>query len=110
MNRGVTLKKKQTFFSLIFTFVIFLNCINAYAENSTTTTSDWGINIKEWILRQASALAIAIIVIVLVPLIYKRQWSTLIGTIFASGIALYFVNNPETLKNIGKIIYGIVFK
>jgi hypothetical protein len=98
------LRKKSWFFSLIFTLIIFLDCI-AYAADG-----DWGVNIKNWILRQASALAIAVIVIILVPLIYKRQWSTLIGTIFAAGIGLYFVNNPETLKDIGKILYTIVFK
>jgi uncharacterized membrane protein YgdD (TMEM256/DUF423 family) len=71
---------------------------------------DWGLNIRDWIIRQASALAIAAIVIVVVPLIYKRQWSALIGTIFASGIALFVVNQPDELETIGKVLYDIIFK
>lgn len=72
-------------------------------------TGDWGINLKNWILSQASALAIAIVVVIMIPLIYKRAWSKLIGTIFASGLALFFVNNPETLSTIGTTLYKIVF-
>lgn len=86
--------------------IIFSNYTSLYAFDET---GDWGINLKDWILSQASALAIAVIVVIIIPLIYKREWSKLIGTIFASGIALFFINNPETLSTIGTTLYNIVF-
>lgn len=93
-------------------YVAFIGALFVLANGSFVFAAegDWGLNIKDWILRQASALAIAAIVIVIVPLIYKKAWSALIGTIFASGVGLYFVNNPEAMKKIGDAIYGVVFK
>jgi len=71
---------------------------------------DWGTNVKSWILSQASALAIAAVVIILIPLILKRQWSNLIGTLIVGAIAIYFVNNPDTLLDIGRGIYDLITK
>jgi len=70
--------------------------------------ADYGVNAKEWITRQASALAIAAMVVILVPIILKKQWALLISTLFAGAVAMYFVNSPETLSGIGKKIYEIV--
>jgi hypothetical protein len=72
--------------------------------------SDWGVNIRDWILTQASAIALAAVAIIIIPLIIKKMWAGLIGTVFASAFALFFVNKPQTLESIGKIIYSIVFK
>lgn len=69
---------------------------------------NWGTNAKRWITEQASAVAIAAIVIILIPLIIKKQWSNLIGTLIVGAIAIYFVNSPETLQDIGKGIYGLI--
>jgi len=69
---------------------------------------NWGDNAKKWITSQASALAIAAVVIILIPLILKKQWANLIGTIVVGAIAIYFVNNPDTLSTIGKGIYDII--
>lgn len=104
---GGRLIKRKLYTFLIFNLLIFSNCMFVYAADNT---GDWGVNFKNWILKQASALAIAVIVIIIVPLIYKRDWSALIGTIFASGVALFFINQPETLKDIGRILYSIIFK
>jgi hypothetical protein len=98
------MKKYRLF--LFLSLIIFSNYMSSYAFDNT---GDWGINLKNWILSQASGLAIAIVVIIMIPLIYKRAWSKLIGTIFASEVALYFVNNPETLSTIGTTLYKIVF-
>ena len=82
----------------------------AFLFSYAAEKSDWGIKVTNWILRQASALSIAAIVIIIVPIIFKKQWSVLIGTIFAAGIALFVVNQPEKLKVIGEVIYNIVFE
>jgi hypothetical protein len=71
---------------------------------------NWGTNVKKWITEQASAIAIAVVVIILIPLIFKRQWSNLIGTIIIGAVAIYFVNYPETLEAIGREIYGLLTK
>jgi len=71
---------------------------------------DWGINIKDWILAQASAVALAAVVVIIIPLIIKKMWAGLIGTLFTSAIALFFINKPQTLQSIGTILYDIVFK
>jgi hypothetical protein len=97
--------KKKIYFLLILNLIIFSNCICLYAASD----NNWGVNIKDWVLKQTSAIAIAVVVIIIIPLIYKREWSALIGTIFASGIALFFINKPETLNNIGKTLYNIIF-
>lgn len=96
---------KKLYSVLFFLYGIFFNSLFIFAEDG-----DWGINIRDWILRQASALAIAAVVIVVVPLIYKRQWSALIGTIFASGIALFVVNQPDVLEKIGEVLYDVIFR
>jgi hypothetical protein len=97
------LKRKLVIISTV--LLIFNNYLVVFAAEG-----DWGVNVRNWIVRQASALAIAAIVIVIVPLIYKKAWSALIGTIFASGIGLYVVYNPEKLKEIGDTIYAVIFK
>lgn len=71
---------------------------------------DWGINIKNWIVQQGSAVAIAALVIVIIPMIAKKQWSNLMGTVVFGGIAIFVINSPDMLKDLGKIIYEIVFK
>lgn len=88
---------------------VFLLANYIPAAENFDTTGNWGQNIRDWIVNQAYALALAVIVIIIIPLIYKREWSKLIGTIFASGIALFVISNPENLLAIGKTIYGIVF-
>lgn len=70
--------------------------------------ADWGINTKNWIVDQASALALAAIVIVIIPLILKKQWAGLLGTLTAGAVAIYFTTKPDTLVGIGQIIYGII--
>jgi hypothetical protein len=69
---------------------------------------NWGQNVKKWITDQASAIALAVVVIILIPLILKKQWANLIGTLVVGAIALYFVNSPETLQEIGRSLYGII--
>lgn len=98
------LKKKFVIVSTA--LLVFTNYLAAFAVSE----GDWGVNIRNWIVKQASALAIAAIVIVIVPLIFKKAWSALIGTIFASGIGLFVVYNPEKLKEIGDTIYAVIFK
>jgi hypothetical protein len=68
---------------------------------------NWGTNIKKWITEQAGALAIGALVIIMIPLIFRRQWSGLIGTLLVGAIAVYFVNNPDTLVAIGREIYDL---
>ena len=68
---------------------------------------NWGTNLKRWITEQAGALAIAAVVLIIIPLIFRRQWSALIGTLLVGAIAIYFVNNPDTLGDIGKGIYDL---
>ena len=69
---------------------------------------NWGTNIKRWIIYQGSAIAIAAIVLILIPLIFRRQWSNLLGALIMGALALYFVHYPDVLVNIGRSIYGII--
>jgi len=73
-------------------------------------SGEWGVNFKDWILQQASAVALAAVVVTIIPMIWKKMWAGLIGTLCAAAIGLFFVNKPETLKSIGEIFYQIVFK
>lgn len=75
----------------------------AFAGNS------WGTNIKTWVQEQASAIAVVAVLIAIIPMIVKKTWALLVGTIFLSGIALYFVNNPDSIGKIGNEMYKIVF-
>lgn len=70
---------------------------------------EWGENLKNWIVKQASALALAAVVIIIIPLIIRKAWMALIGTLAASAIALFFVNNPDKLQAIGATLYKIIF-
>lgn len=70
---------------------------------------DWGVRIKNWILTQASALALAAVVIILIPMIMKKMWAAMIGTLIGAAVALYFINNPDALVSIGGTIKKIIF-
>jgi hypothetical protein len=72
--------------------------------------NNWGINVRDWILVQASAVALAAVAIIIIPLIMKKMWMALISTLLASAVGLFFINSPDTLQSIGTIIYQIVFK
>lgn len=100
------MNKNKLYNLSILNFIILFHSSFVYSAEK----SDWGVKLTNWILTQASALSIAAIVIIIVPLIFKRQWSALIGTIFGSGIALFFINQPETLKEIGQVLYEIIFE
>ena len=70
--------------------------------------ADWGTNTKNWVVAQASALALAAVVIVIIPLILKKQWAGLLGTLIIGSIGIYFTTSPDTLVGIGKIVYEII--
>lgn len=78
--------------------------------NTVVLAGEWGIHLKDWILEQAAAIGLAAVAIIIIPLIMKRMWAGLIGTLLTSAIALFFINRPQTLENIGTILYDIVFK
>lgn len=75
----------------------------AYAEN------DWGKNAADWIKTQAEYLALAAVVIILIPMIVKKMWAAMIGTIILGAVAVYFVSNPDQLVTIGASIKKIIF-
>jgi hypothetical protein len=72
--------------------------------------SDWGINLRNWILTQASAVALAAIAVIIIPLILKKMWAGLISTLLASAVGLFFVNRPDYLDKLGTAIYNIIFQ
>lgn len=82
---------------------ILIFAIPVFADN------DWGDNVKTWLLRQASALAICAAVIIMIPLLLKKMWAGLIGTIAGAAVAIFFVSNPDKLSNIGDAVYRIIF-
>jgi VIT1/CCC1 family predicted Fe2+/Mn2+ transporter len=69
----------------------------------------WALNLRDWLITEAKALAIAAVVIIIIPFIIKKAWAALAGTLIASGIALYFVSFPDVLGNIGKAIAELIF-
>lgn len=71
--------------------------------------NNWGINIRDWILVQASAIALAAVAVIIIPLILKKMWAALISTLLASAVALFFINRPDYLETIGVAIYKIIF-
>lgn len=75
----------------------------AYAEN------DWGENILAWVKKQAIALSVVAILVIIVPMIAKKMWALLVGTIFIGSLALYFVANPDKFTTIGNAIFKIIF-
>lgn len=99
------LKRSGKRFYTVFSAALLVgaNISVAYADN------DWGKNIKDFVVEQASALAVAALVVILVPMFFKKMWALMIGTIFLGSIGLYFVNNPDKFTVIGNAIYKIVF-
>jgi len=94
---------KKLYIAFSAALLVGANFSVAYAEN------DWGENIKTWVTKQASALAVAAVVIILVPMFFKKMWALMIGTIFLGAIGIYFVNNPDKFTTIGNAIYKIIF-
>ena len=86
--------------TILFTFI---NASYIFAQGT------WGENVKNWVTREVSFLALGVVVIIMIPLIARKAWAALAGTIVASGIALFFINNPEALKAIGTILSKIIF-
>lgn len=101
---GFLKKNKMRIYTAFSTgLIVFSVQVVAFADN------DWGVNIKNWILNQASALALCAVVIILIPLIMKKMWAAMIGTLVGASVALYFINNPDTLTTIGGAIKKIIF-
>lgn len=94
--------KKVYIIFLTISFVV-LNSMNVFAEG------EWGENVKNWVAKQASYLAIAAVLIVCIPLILKKAWAHLAITIIASAIALFFINNPDAISALGNILSKIIF-
>jgi hypothetical protein len=95
---------KKKIYMLLLTFgLIGINVVSAFAEG------EWGENTKNWITREAGFLALGIAVVIMIPLLIRKAWAALVGSIFASGIALFFINNPTALQGIGKILSHIIF-
>jgi succinate dehydrogenase hydrophobic anchor subunit len=70
--------------------------------------ADYGVNIKNWIVDQATALVMVAIVITMIPIVLKKQWAGLLGLIFVGALAVYFASNPDTLLTIGKTFYDLI--
>ena len=71
--------------------------------------SEWGENIQNWVKKEAFALALVAVIIIIIPMLIQKAWSKLFGALFAAGIGLFFIGNPEKLKEIGATIYQIIF-
>jgi len=76
---------------------------------ANTGGSDFGVNIQNWMSRQVSAIALVVMACILIPVMIKRKWALLITTLFGGAVALFFINSPETLINLGRVVYNIVF-
>lgn len=90
----------------VFLLTIYL-CLKSsfvFAESGT-----WGQNIEKWLTREVGYLALGIAVVIMIPLLVKKAWAALAGTLLASGIALFFINNPKSLEKIGSLLSKIIF-
>lgn len=72
-------------------------------------SSEWGENIQNWVKKEAFALALVAVIIIIIPMIISKAWAKLFTALIAAGIGLYFVGNPEKLRDIGETIFKIVF-
>jgi hypothetical protein len=77
--------------------------------NYVFADGEWGENVKNWITREVGFLALGVVILIMIPMLLKKAWAALAGTLFASGIALFFINKPEALKAIGEILSKIIF-
>lgn len=102
--RSFISRNQKKLYILFSTSVLMMTPILAFAGDN-----EWGKNLADWIKTQASALALAAIVIIMVPLIVKKMWAAMIGTLVGGAVALYFVNNPDQLTTIGGAIKKIIF-
>jgi Na+/citrate or Na+/malate symporter len=71
-------------------------------------SNNWGENASNWLTRQITTIALAVMAFIMLTLIVKKNWAGLVTTLLSGGIALYFVFNPAKLVAIGDTIYGIV--
>jgi len=76
--------------------------------NGVLMKADWGLNTKNWVVNQATGLALAAVAIAIVPVILKKQWAALMGILLAGSIGIYFTKNPDALIGIGETLYGII--
>ncbi|MFW5648280.1 MAG: TcpD family membrane protein [Candidatus Alkaliphilus sp. MAG34] len=102
--KGFVKRNKMKFYTAFSASVITLAM-----QTIVFADDNWGVNIKNWILEQASALALAAVVIILIPMIMKKMWAAMIGTLIGAAVALYFINNPDALVTIGGTIKKIIF-
>jgi hypothetical protein len=96
--------KKKFYAALLTIGLISFNVISVFAAEGT-----WGENTKNWLTREVGFLALGVVIVIMIPLLIRKAWAALAGTIVASGIALFFINNPTALTSIGKILSKIIF-
>jgi hypothetical protein len=73
-------------YMIFLTFGFIGNVISAFAEGA----------------REVGFLVLGVTIVIMIPLLIRKAWAALGGTIVASGIALFFINNPTALQSIGK--------
>jgi hypothetical protein len=93
---------KKKIYLFIFTTLLAL-------PTQVYAAGDWGKNFKNWLVSQASAVAVGVVVVIMIPLLFKKAWMPLLATLFASAIALYFIFNPDAITNLGNILSKILF-
>lgn len=69
---------------------------------------EYGQNIGNWVTQQAFYIALAAVVIILIPMIMRKAWVPVATTVVLAAIVLFIIKDPARLVAIGDALFGIL--
>lgn len=107
MNKNLMNKKTDVTKLILFCIfgVIAFSLFMASGDIALAASSP-GQNFGEWLLDQAFWIALAVIAIVLIPLIVKKNWVMVFIVMIIAAIVLVVISNPARLQTLGDMIWS----
>nr|WP_318683320.1 TcpD family membrane protein [uncultured Acetatifactor sp.] len=85
--------------------LIFSNGLVAFAAGT-----DYAGNAASWFLDQLFWIALVAVIVVVLTLAAKRNFTAALTTGIIGAVVVYFIRNPKTLEEIGNAIMSTVLR
>ena len=73
-------------------------------------STDYAGNAASWVLEQLFWVALVAVIVVVLTLAAKRNFTAAVTTGVVGAIVVYFIRNPKTLEEIGNSIMSTVLR
>lgn len=85
-------------------FMITMSGMVAYANSPA-----WGKNLFDFLQETARWLVLCVMVVFIIKYVVKRMWVQFGGFLLLTGIVMFLIDAPQSLKNIGSTLWNLIF-